>query len=258
VSGAEFRVYAVRYGEREGRRGEHFHGYDDRSDEPHATAYFVWLAISVEHTVVVDTGMRPQRARQLDGLRYLAPTTALAELDVVPEAVDHVVLTHLHYDHAGGADEFPRAQYVLQQSELDYWTGPEAKRIAREHWLLDEAALAHLQAAATAGRMRLIDGDAAVVPGLTVHRVGGHTAGLQVVRVRTARGHVVLASDAALFYENLEDDRPFGVVHAMPDVYTAFDRVRALADDPCLVVAGHDPLVLERYPTVSDRVAVVA
>jgi glyoxylase-like metal-dependent hydrolase (beta-lactamase superfamily II) len=186
------------------------------------------------------------------------PHGALAELAIAPEAVDHVILTHLHYDHAGGVDEYPRAQYVVQRAELEYWTGPWAKRIAREHWLIDDAALAHVQAAADVGRVRLVDGDADVLPGLSVHLVGGHTAGLQVVRIRTTRGHVVVASDAALFYENIEDDRPFGLMHSMPGVYGGFDRVNDLADDDDLVVAGHDPRVLARYPARSERVAVVA
>ena len=82
-----------------------------------------------------------------------------------------------------------------------------------------------------------------------MHRVGGHTAGLQVVRVRTGGGPVVIASDAAHFYANLEEDRPFAIVHSLPGMYDAFDRVRALAGgDDGRIVPGHDPLVLERHP----------
>lgn len=253
-----FRVYAVRYGHRQGRRGEHFQGYDERSAEPHPTAYFVWLAVSAEHTVVIDTGMRPERAREVEGLGYVTPTEALTDLEIGPDAVDHVVLTHLHYDHAGGVQDYPHARYVVQQAELEYWSGPWAQRIARERWLVDDAALEHVRAAADDGRVDVVEGDAEILPGMSAHLVGGHTAGLQVVRVRTARGHVVVASDAALFYENIEDDRPFGLLHSLPDVYGAFDRVNELADSADLVVAGHDPRVLERYPSVSERVAVVA
>ena len=176
------------------------------------------------------------------------------------ESVDHVVLTHLHYDHTGTAREFGAARYVLQRSELGYWTGPWAERIARERWLVSESDLAHLRT--EQARVRLVDGDAVVVPGLSVHLVGGHTAGMQVVRVRTARGHVVLASDASHFYENIEDDRPFAILHSMTGMYGAFDRIRELADGPHLVVAGHDPEVLDRFPPLSaslaGRVAVIA
>ena len=96
-----------------------------------------------------------------------------------------------------------------------------------ERWLLDEVALDRLRA--EPDRLLLLDGDAEVVPGLSVHLVGGHTAGMQVVRVETGHGTVVLASDAAHFYENLDDDRPAPLPHSMTGVYAAFDRIRELA-----------------------------
>ncbi|MET9244555.1 N-acyl homoserine lactonase family protein [Nonomuraea sp. NPDC003709] len=254
-----FRVYALRYAERDARRGEHFHGYDTRGAEPHPTAYYVWLAVNDEHTVVIDTGIGRARAERAAGLRYLAsPVEALARLGVAADAVDHVVLTHLHYDHTGTAGEFTSARYVLQQAELDYWTGPWAERVTGERWLLNDDDLAHLQAARRDGRVSLLDGDATVVPGLSVHLVGGHTAGMQVVRVRTARGHVVLASDASHFYENIEGDRPFPILHSMTGMYGAFDRINELADGPHLVVAGHDPEVLKRFPLLEPDIAEIA
>lgn len=252
----DFQVYAIRYARREGRRGEHFHGYDDRSHEPHPTAYFVWLAVSSRHTVVIDAGIGADRAGRLGGLEYLAsPVDTLAAMGVTPAAVDHLVLTHLHYDHTGTARAFTTARPVLQRAELDYWTGPWAQRVTSQRWLVDAGDLAHLLAARDQGRVRLVDGDAAVVPGLGVHLVGGHTAGMQVVRVRTGRGHVVLASDASHFYENIEDDRPCAILHDLPGVYGAFDRIRALADADALVVPGHDPGVLDRFPPPSPSLA---
>jgi glyoxylase-like metal-dependent hydrolase (beta-lactamase superfamily II) len=254
----EFGVYAIRYASREGRRGEHFHGHDDRSGEPHPTAYFIWPAVSAEHTVVVDTGIGPDRAARIPGLRYLAsPPDILEALGVPAASVGHVVLTHLHYDHTGTARAFATARYVLQRAEVGYWTGPCTAHRA------GTAPGRHGGPRAPDGGARGgpdagLDGDATVVPGLSVHLVGGHTAGtgghtagMQVVRVRTARGHVVLASGASHFYENIEDDRPFAILHHLPGMYGAFDRIKELADGPGLVVAGHDPEVLDRYPACS-------
>lgn len=248
-----FEVYALCYGRRSGFRGEHFLGYGGDSAEPHPTAYYIWLAVSPEHTVVVDAGIRPGRARQLDGLDYVDPVRLLVEFGVDPEAVGHVVLTHLHYDHCGTVAGFPNARFLVQRSEMDYWTGPWAKRIERERWLLDEAALEHMRS----GAVDLVDGDAEVVPGVSVHLVGGHTAGMQVVRVETAGGAVVLASDASHFHENIEDDRPAPLLHSMTGVYGAFDRVKELAGSGP-VIPGHDPEVLARYPPVADRIVRIA
>jgi glyoxylase-like metal-dependent hydrolase (beta-lactamase superfamily II) len=253
---SRFEVYALCYGTRSGYRGEHFLGYGADSAEAHPTAYYVWLAVSPEHTVVVDAGIRAARAREVPGLDYVEPGRLLGALGVDPGAVGQVVLTHLHYDHCGTVDEFPGARIVVQKSEVDYWTGPWAKRIQRERWLLDAGVLDHLSAAGD--RLHLVDGDAEVAPGLSVHLVGGHTAGMQVVRVETGRGVVVLASDASHFSENIENDHPAPLLHSTTGVYAAFDRVKELAAGSGLVVPGHDPEVLTRYPAVADRIVRIA
>jgi glyoxylase-like metal-dependent hydrolase (beta-lactamase superfamily II) len=104
---------------------------------------------------------------------------------------------------------------------------------------------------AYAGRVRFHEGDAEILPGVSLHLIGGHTMGLQVVRVRTRRGWLVLASDASHFYANMEQVRPFPIVWSVPDMVQGYRRLRELADSPAHIVPGHDPLVLERYPAPS-------
>jgi len=99
-----------------------------------------------------------------------------------------------------------------------------------------------------AGRVRFHDGDGELAPGVTLHHVGGHTLGLQIVRVATRRGWVVLASDASHFYANMEQSRPFPIVYNVGDMVEGWRRAQALAESPAHVIPGHDPLVMERYP----------
>ena len=108
------------------------------------------------------------------------------------------------------------------------------------------------------GRLRFVAGSREIVPGVEVHRTGGHSAGLQVVRVKTTSGIVVLASDATHFYANIEEYRPYGIVSDLAQMYGAFDLVRSLADSPDLVVPGHDPLVLKRFPPAREGLEGVA
>jgi glyoxylase-like metal-dependent hydrolase (beta-lactamase superfamily II) len=245
-----FRVYAIRYARREAVRGEHFYGYDPCGDQPMPMDYFLWAAVSTQQSVVVDAGFRPDVARRRGRTHLASPIEQLRDIGVAATEVPHVVVTHLHYDHTGYLDAFPAAQYVVQQSEMAFWTGRYAGRgeFAR---LCEPDDLAFLVRANAMGRVHQVDGDADVVPGVSVHHVGGHTPGLQVVRVRTASGPVVLASDASHYDANWEDDRPFSIVHTLPAMYDAFDRVRALAGDSGLIIPGHDPTVLARYPTAS-------
>jgi glyoxylase-like metal-dependent hydrolase (beta-lactamase superfamily II) len=102
-----------------------------------------------------------------------------------------------------------------------------------------------------AGRVRFHDGDGEIAPGVTVHHVGGHTMGLQVVRVATRRGWVVLASDASHFYANMEQQRPFPIVYNVGDMVDGWRRARSLADSDAHIIPGHDPLVMERHPAPS-------
>jgi glyoxylase-like metal-dependent hydrolase (beta-lactamase superfamily II) len=103
------------------------------------------------------------------------------------------------------------------------------------------------------------DGDGELAPGLSVHHLGGHTDGMQVVRVRTASGWIVLASDATHYYENMRTRRPFPIVYDVAAMVAGWDRLTALADPADAVVPGHDPLVLSRYPAAGpglDGIAV--
>jgi glyoxylase-like metal-dependent hydrolase (beta-lactamase superfamily II) len=254
-----YELFALRYAERTGLRGQHFLGHDATADQPHPTAYYVWLARSARHTVLVDAGMTAEVAAHLDGMSYRAsPVEMLRDLGVAPGDVDLTILTHLHYDHTGVVGELPATRFVVQQSEWDYWHGPWAKRIEREAWLRPDRDLDALLTASTEDRVTFVDGDREVLPGLSAHHVGGHTAGMQVVRVRTASGPVVVASDASHFYENLEDDRPAPLLHEMPAVYAAFDRIRELAGPDGLFLPGHDPELMSRHPQRIDGAPDVA
>jgi glyoxylase-like metal-dependent hydrolase (beta-lactamase superfamily II) len=97
------------------------------------------------------------------------------------------------------------------------------------------------------GRVTFHDGDAEIAPGLSVHHIGGHTLGLQSVRVWTRLGWLVLASDAAHYYANMEQGRPFPIVVDVAKMADGWRKLRALASAPQYVVPGHDPLVMQRY-----------
>jgi glyoxylase-like metal-dependent hydrolase (beta-lactamase superfamily II) len=242
-----FSVYALEYGRRNGVRGEHFLGWDTTSGDRHDTSYYAWLLLSADRTILVDSGMDPEAGRSLTGWSFRSSVSEILHATgIAVEDVDTAVLTHLHYDHAGGVRSLPRANVVVQHAELAYWTSPAAKRIARETWLVDQRELAHLATLADTGRIEFPAGDTRIGPGVSAHLVGGHTAGMQIVAVRVAAGRVVLASDSIQFYENLETDRPGTIVHSMPAVYSAFDRARQLAAGGP-IVPGHDPAVMTRY-----------
>jgi glyoxylase-like metal-dependent hydrolase (beta-lactamase superfamily II) len=92
------------------------------------------------------------------------------------------------------------------------------------------------------------DGNDELAPGLTVHRIGGHSKGLQCLRVRTRRGHVVLAADATHLYAHITEGRVFPVTYSVAETLEGYSTIKRLADSPDHIIPGHDPQVLERYP----------
>jgi glyoxylase-like metal-dependent hydrolase (beta-lactamase superfamily II) len=83
---------------------------------------------------------------------------------------------------------------------------------------------------------------------VTVHHIGGHSKGLQSVRVKTRLGHVVLAADASHLYAHMDGGRVFPITYNVEEVVEGYATLKRLATAPRHVVPGHDPLVLERYP----------
>lgn len=251
-----YELYAIKYAEREGRRGEHFYGGDPH-DAPMPMDYFVWAAVSREQTVVIDCGFTAETATRRGRTILRTPAEGLQVLGIESATIRHVILTHFHFDHVGNIAEFPNATFVVQDREMAFWTGRYAGKAAIRAIVEPDDVLA-LVRHNFAGRIRFVDGSAEIVPGIAVHHVGGHAPGLQVVTVQTARGQVVLASDATHYYANIEEDRPFRIVSDLPRMYDAFEAVRTLAGSPDHIIPGHDPLVLARYPAAPGLAGIVA
>lgn len=245
---SEYAVYALRYGRIEERRAaENFIGGDPH-DGPMPLDFYVWAVVGEERTIIIDTGFDERMAAKRNRTIVRPVAKGLAELEIDPERVEDVVITHMHYDHAGNHNLFPRARYHLQEKEMHYCTGRCMHHDALRHpYEADDVAA--MVKRLYEGKVVFHDGSKELAPGLSLHWVGGHTGGLQVVRVQTRRGWVVLASDASHYYANMQQHRPFPIVYNVGDMLDGHDTLTALASSPAHIIPGHDPLVLERYPS---------
>jgi len=246
-AGSPWQVHALKYAERNARTRADSFLMDSNPTAPHPMDYFVWVLRRGSQTILVDTGYdaaegaarnRPIRADAAD---------VLAPLGLTPDAIDTIIVTHLHYDHAGGLHLFPRATLHMQAAEMAYATGP---CMCHDHLRLPFTG-AHICEAVMRlyqGRVVFHDGDGTVADGVTVHCIGGHSRGLQAVRVRTEAGWLCLASDAAHYYENFEAEKPFPIVVDVEPMMRGFATLRRLASAPNLIIPGHDPLVRQRFP----------
>ena len=250
-----FEVYAIRYAQVQRQRSDNF-VFKDAHDGPMPLDFFVWLLKSPDRTVLVDTGFNAATAAARQRQLLRCPIDALRTLGVDPDAIEDVVLTHLHYDHAGNLNRLPNARFHLQDAELDYATGRCMCHPSLRHaYSVDD--VVELVRSVYADRVVFHDGDAELAPGVQLLLIGGHTRGLQAVRVYTRRGWVVLASDAAHYYENAEGGRAFPIVYHVADMLQGHRRLLRLAGSIGHFVPGHDPLVLERYPRLpADEIGV--
>jgi len=244
-------VHAIKYADRNARTRADSFIFDDNHDAPHAMDYYMWLLRRDDRVILVDTGYDDAEAQARGRPIRLDPVAALKPFGLGPDDITEVIVTHLHYDHAGGLHLFPNAVLHLQAAEMAFATGPcMCHDTLRMPFTADHVceAIKRLYA----GKVVFHDGDAQVADGVTVHCIGGHSRGLQAVRVMTQSGWMVLASDAAHFYENFVARKPFPIVVDLQDMMDGFDRLRQLASAPGLIVPGHDPLVRSYFPQDID------
>jgi len=213
------------------------------------------LLVRGERTVLIDAGVgdkmppkladiyRLERARDLD--------RSLEEAGVPPEAIDVVVATHLHFDHAGGftvrdgagtlRPRFPRARYLVRRGEWAEAIVPNER--TRASYLPE-----NLAPLAEAGVLELFDEDATIMPGVRVRRTGGHTAHHQMVVIESGGDTAVVVSDMIPTAAHLPE--PWIMSYDLYPLDTlAFKRafLREAADRGYLVFFGHDPEIAAGY-----------
>lgn len=224
-----------------------------------ADIFWVLEPEGASRAVLFDAGYYRQKLLdQSKPVPYERPSEAIRKVGLTPDAVTDIIISHVHWDHLDGADLFPKAHIWIQKDEYEHYIDAQGKPLART---IDTADAAMLAALRREGRVTLIDGDnKEIIPGITVYTGGRHTYASQYIGVKTRVGTVVLASDDAVTYQNLEQHIPIWATFAPGDSVMnleAQDRMRRIASDPSLIFPGHDPAIFTRYPHPGNGVAMI-
>jgi N-acyl homoserine lactone hydrolase len=198
---------------------------------------YAYLLRNGDQTILVDTGIGP--ANELIDRLYEPerrdPVIELLKHGVEPGEVDAVVVTHLHFDHVGGAWSFPGVPMYVQRAE---WEAAQAPKYTIPAFLEFRGA-----------NFRLIDGDFEVAAGLRVLATPGHTPGHQAVVAATPEGTTVLAGQALDTHAEMVELAACGEVAAWATDERAAQQTesaqRILACEPARVFFSHDHAVWE-------------
>jgi glyoxylase-like metal-dependent hydrolase (beta-lactamase superfamily II) len=166
MAGETYEVLVLKYAERIDRtRVESFIGADDH-DAPHQIDFFVWVIRNAKRTIVVDTGFDAAEGLRRNRKLSRLPSQALALVGVEAAGVEQVIITHLHYDHAGTLSAFHIARFHLQEAEMVFATGPCMCHAHIQHpFTVDH--VCQMVRHVYSGRVVFHDGDTEIAPGVT-------------------------------------------------------------------------------------------
>jgi glyoxylase-like metal-dependent hydrolase (beta-lactamase superfamily II) len=240
-------AYALRYATVTRRPGENFISQDVH-DVATRMDYYVWFLRNGDQTILIDTGFDQKAADARKRSLLRCPIKSVQAAGVRLEEITDTIITHAHYDHAGNTALLKNTCFHIQEREMHYATGKDMRHAFCRH-AYNPHDVCELVHANFEGRVGFHDGTWEMRPGVTVHWVGGHTRGLQIVRVHTSRGWIVLASDAAHYLANLRLRSPFPIVIDVANMLEGYDMIESLAESPQHIIAGHDPATLLEYTT---------
>ena len=221
----------------------------DMHDGPMPLDYNVWILRNRHRTIIVDSGFNPRQSAARNRPLDIDPLEGLARLGLPPAEIEHVIITHLHYDHAGNIDGFPKAVFHVQDSEMAFVTGRcMCVPLMRSAFAYDVEDVVALVRRVYTDRAVFHDGDAKPFPGIELFALNGHAAGVQGVRVRTPRGPVFLVSDSSHYFSHFVTNRTFLVTLDTPRTLRSYRRIWEIGGSIDRIVPGHDPKIRRFYP----------
>ncbi len=212
-----------------------------------------------EQNIIIDSGTWPlmppemeERRGEKDGQikgSWNRIVSGLAKLNLKPEDIDIVIVSHAHFEHMGFIKEWKNAKFIIQKDEYEHAVRPIAPYrhvfLPEKIWELEN----HI------GGMEIIDGDVEIVPGVSVMKCPGHTPGMQAVCIESSEGLMIYASDLINIYHNMYpwDERlgtpyrstfyiPPGYYINMRECVDSFQRIKAKAD---IIIPGHEHMVAD-------------
>lgn len=216
--------------------------------------YYFWCLRGMNHTILVDTGISGEECEKRGLTGVPTREELLSRIGIRPAEIDTIILSHLHDDHFAHPEIYTQAIFYIQRKEVEFWSG----EVQRFNCVASMVNILPFHELNMAGRVRFLDGDSEIYPGLSVLRFGGHTPGQQLVNVNTDRGDVLLCVDFAAMYRNLEEKIPIGHISNLVEWMKGIGRIERMALPKESVIPGHDSSVMTKFRKIAEGIVKIA
>jgi glyoxylase-like metal-dependent hydrolase (beta-lactamase superfamily II) len=216
--------------------------------------YYIWAIQGDGETLIVDCGVAPDLAEKRQITGYVNPVEVLRRIGIEATEVQRVIITHINFDHVSGIELFPNAIFYVQEKEFAFWIKDPIAQKPPFLRFTDPVGNAHLAKLEGTKRLILLPGDQIILPGIELLLSPGHSPGLQVVAVNTARGTAIVGSDCAHLFRNYEEEIPSCFIIDLIAWMKTYDRLKSKVSSPDLLFPGHDMKMLTEYPKVAEDI----
>jgi len=244
-----YNIYPIVVGECDSPEPRVFYLGDVEKKIP--TVFLFWLLKSNQQNVLVDTGFTSEFCAKympdVIAKPEAHPLKQLANLEVAPEDIDLIIITHAHFDHLSEIiHQYHNAKIYLQRTEYEFVTNPP------HPWFAEFVDHQTIRMLANQGppRFNLLEGDTQITDGISTIMTPGHTLGHQSILVNVKSGKACIAGDCAFFYRNLDEDIGPGFNCNLIDALLSLRKLRQLKEKGVIILPGHDPAIFERYKQI--------
>ncbi len=221
--------------------------------------FMFWLLKGTDgKNIMVDAGFLQgiEEGKAFSVKNYTRPDLMLPRIGLTAEDITDIILTHPHWDHMDGIDLFPNANVWIQEKDYNYFVGKAWQKDSKSGGFnkRDVRKLVELN---LSKKLTLIDGDEKeIFPNIKVYTGSRHTYDSQFILVNNGTNKIVLASDNAYIYYNLEHltSAPKNATFDINAYVKSMERMNSLASDTKFIIPGHDALLLTKFPKVAKDI----
>jgi glyoxylase-like metal-dependent hydrolase (beta-lactamase superfamily II) len=221
--------------------------------------FMIWLIKGNNgKNILVDAGFLNdiEEAKDFNVTNYIRPDSMLLRINLRPEDITDIILSHPHWDHVDGIDLFPNAHVWIQKEDYNYFVGTAWQKDGNNGGF-DKRDVRKLIDLNLTGKLTLVAGDdKEILPGIKVYTGSRHTFNSQYVLVKTTAEKIILASDNIWIYYNLEHLRPappYGTFDTSAYV-KSMQKMKTLVSNMKYIIPGHDSKMFSIFPNVKEGV----